>query len=110
VVFTVAKHGFHVLEAFTYDGSVQGHLQSQESWRVQMRPYADDNRPIAEIMTGFSDADMVYAANVNAVRDGDVWPVFTKWYWKQAGMRPEFRETNPGWTSYPFTNCFLSKG
>jgi len=95
---------FLALVAFTFYGSVQSHLQSQESWRVQLEPYEADSRPIAEIMTEFSDADMVYAANVNAVRGGEVWPVFTEWYWKQAGMRPEFRERNQGWTSNLFTN------
>ncbi len=91
---------FLALVAFTFYGSVQSHLQSQESWKAQLEPYAADDRPISEIMTEFSDADMVDAANVNAVRGGEVWPVFTEWYWKQAGMRPEFRERNPGWTRF----------
>lgn len=95
---------FLALVAFSFYGSVQSHLQNQDSWRMQLEAFAADERPIQEVMTEFSDADMVYAANVNAVRGGAVWPIFTDWYWMQAGMRPEFRETNPGWTSYIFTD------
>jgi len=83
---------------------VENHLRSQESWGVELEGYALDERSSFEIMTEFSDADMAYAANVNAVRGGDVWPEFTVWYWKQAGMRPEFRETNPSWTRFLFTD------
>jgi len=92
------------LVVLAFFNSIQSHLQSQESWKVQLESFAADQRPISEVMVEFSDADMVYAANVNAVRGGVVWPIFTEWYLKQAGMRPEFREKNPSWTRYLFTN------
>ncbi len=98
--FRVPSLVFLILVALTFQGAVENHLRSQESWSVELEKYALDERPSSEIMTEFSDADMVYAANVNAVRGGDVWPEFTVWYWKQAGMRPEFRETNPSWTRF----------
>ena len=34
-------------------------------------------------------ADWPYVANVNISRGGPVWPVFTDWYSRQAGMREE---------------------
>ena len=95
---------FLTLVGFTFYGAVQIHLQNQESWKVQMEPYAADNSPISDFMVDLSDSGMVYAGNVNAVRGGEVWPLFTEWYGLQAGMRPEFRDTNPGWTRFLFTH------
>jgi len=34
-------------------------------------------------------ADWPYVANVNILRGGPVWPIFTEWYSRQAGMREE---------------------
>ena len=53
-------------------------------------------------MMAASDQDAVYAANVNVARGEDVWPEFTRWYQGQAGMRAEFREVNPSWTTWLF--------
>ena len=102
--FRVPSLVFLILVVLTFQGAVESHLRAQESWSVELEGYALDERSSFEIMTEFSDADMAYAANVNAVRGGDVWPEFTVWYWKQAGMRPEFRETNPSWTRFLFTD------
>lgn len=95
---------FLALVVLAFVGSIQNHVQTTEAWNDQMQTFAADERPISEIFVEFSDADMVYAANVNSVRGGEVWPVFTEWYEKQAGMRPEFRETNPSWTRLLFTH------
>jgi hypothetical protein len=49
---------------------------------------------------------LVYAANVNVSRGGEVWPQFFDWYKNQAGMRPEFRESNPSWMDAMFGKGF----
>lgn len=41
-----------------------------------------------------------YIANLNVARGGPVWEEFVAWYNKWAGMRPEFREDNPGWSRF----------
>jgi hypothetical protein len=51
--------------------------------------FAADNRSISELADFIaSESDWVYVGNVNAARGGPVWPMFTDWYNRQAGMRP----------------------
>jgi len=66
-------------------------------WQEQQIAFNEDQRSIEELTTSMDDNMLVYAANINAARGGAVWPEFISWYKNQAGMRPEFRETNPSW-------------
>lgn len=87
---------------FLFIQSSIGQLQLRNDWAAGLSEVAVENRSSADIMASLDDEALVYGANVNAVRGGEVWPEFTDWYWKQAGMRPEFREVNPSWTESVF--------
>ena len=91
---------FAVLIALSAFTSVRGTLDSWPTWSAEQAVFAADTRTPEELFADYGDGAAVYAANVNISRGGKVWPIFTDWYWKQAGMRPEFREDNPGWTRW----------
>ena len=58
--------------------------------------------------TGIGNAPVkgfeVFPCSVCSVGLWEVRPLFTEWCRLQAGMRPEFRDTNPSWTSILFSN------
>jgi hypothetical protein len=87
---------------FLFVQSSIGQPQIRNDWGANLSEVAVETRSSADIMASLDDDALVYGANVNAVRGGEVWPEFTEWYWKQAGMRPEFREVNPSWTGSVF--------
>jgi hypothetical protein len=65
----------------------------------------DDGRPPPELGIGqYGGMDGVEAANLNIARGGPVWIEFIDWYNREAGMRAEFRDTNPSWTKYIWPN------
>lgn len=73
-------------------------MSSTQLWISERAEFASETRSAEELLTGANDEAAVYAANVNILRGGAVWPEFTTWYRGQAGMRQEFREVNPSWT------------
>jgi len=73
---------------------VQGLVGVWESQTDQLASYAEqqeqiaaDSRSLEQLVS--DGADWPYIGNVNISRGGEVWPVFTEWYGRQAGMREE---------------------
>jgi hypothetical protein len=91
---------FVVLIAVGAVTSVRASVEARSTWAEANAEFAAEARSPEEILADLSDENVVYAANVNIVRGGPVWPGFSDYYWKQAGMRPEFRADNPGWTRF----------
>lgn len=57
------------------------------SFAEQQEQIAADSRSLEQLIS--DGAEWPYIANVNISRGGEVWPVFTEWYGRQAGMREE---------------------
>ena len=91
---------FVVLIAIGAVTSVRAEVDARSTWAESNAKFAAEARSPEEILADLGDENVVYAANVNIVRGGPVWPGFSDYYWKQAGMRPEFRADNPGWTRF----------
>ncbi len=91
---------FVVLIAIGAVTSVRAAVEARSTWAEANAKFAAEARSPEEILADLGDENVVYAANVNIVRGGPVWPGFSDYYWKQAGMRPEFRADNPGWTRF----------
>jgi len=79
-------------------------IERLENWTT----FQNDPRTIEEFVADPGAQTFVYdpiegyeyMANVNIARGGPVWEEFVAWYNKWSGMRPEFRESNPGWTRF----------
>lgn len=79
-------------------------MDRQQEWST----FINDTRTVQEFVAEPGAQTYVYdpiegyeyMANVNVARGGPVWEEFVAWYNKWAGMRPEFRESNPGWTRF----------
>ncbi|MDC3376947.1 glycosyltransferase family 39 protein [Candidatus Nanopelagicales bacterium] len=102
VVVRVAVVGFVFLTAWGAVQSVANVVSATQVWAEQKEQFATDPAERPELFGDFNDQQVVYAANVNVARGGSVWTEFNEWYRGQAGMRPEFRDTNPSWTVYLF--------
>ena len=57
------------------------------SYAQQQRELTLEQRSLEQLVA--ESADWPYVANVNISRGGPVWPIFTEWYSRQAGMREE---------------------
>lgn len=86
--------------------STQAMVNWKDSWHEQQLGFTQEERTLEELTTSMDDTMVVYAANVNVSRGGEIWPQFADWYKNQAGMRPEFRETNPSWMDAWFGKGF----
>ena len=83
---------------------LQLNIERQQEWST----FLNDTRTVQEFAADPGAQTYVYdpiegyeyMANVNVARGGPVWEEFVAWYNKWAGMRPEFRESNPGWTRF----------
>lgn len=78
--------------------SAQQALNTRSTWSEEQHVFYEEDRAASELLVDLSDQSVIYAANVNIARGGPVWPELLKWYYNQAGMRPEFRVTNPSWS------------
>jgi hypothetical protein len=102
----VAVVGFVILTTWGAVQSIGNVVSATQVWAEQQETFTGDRADRPELFGDFNDQQVVYAANVNVARGGSVWPEFTDWYRGQAGMRPEFRDTNPSW----MVNLFGSDG
>ncbi len=64
-----------------------GQMDRLASYAQQQEELRLEQRSLEQLVA--DGADWPYLANVNISRGGPVWPVFTDWYSRQAGMREE---------------------
>lgn len=97
-----------VLLAVAFSVSLITQVQLTVQRALEWEDVRSDTRSIAELIADPGEqtynydpkVGYEYMANLNIHRGGPVWEEFVGWYNKWAGMRPEFRETNPGWSRF----------
>lgn len=76
---------FAALALISCYGAVQGQISMLQSYREAKLALESDTRTLDQLISERSE--WPYIANINIARGGQVWPIFTEWYGRQAGMR-----------------------
>ncbi len=76
---------FAALTLVSCYGAVQTQISMLQGYREATMVLESDTRTLDQLITERSE--WPYIANINIVRGGQVWPIFTEWYGRQAGMR-----------------------